>query len=250
MVCFTTPTYANRNLNNTTLRSTIGGYPIKYDGDCDGIASSAAYPFHNTIVAKLDRWATATNFYASTYGGLNLSWIGHLGTYRDFSGNPSWHYRARAWDISHLEWTNGTSLDICHGAHAAEALSIRRRYLASEALLRRHFRTVLNGYYNTAHETHFHIDNGCQMEPLNTSLRSHTLFMQLIANNFMFKDLVVDGVWGPATQDAFMEARSVMNMMCLHPRSILSNYITFLNYIARHGFANHSLGVYKYPGCT
>lgn len=250
MVCFATPTYEQRSLTSTELRSTIGGYPIKYDGDCDGVTSDAAYPFNDSIVNKLDRWAGATNFYASTYGGLYLDWIGHLGTYRDFPGSPSWHYTARAWDISKIQWTNGASVDICHGAHASPERKKRRQYLAVEALLRRHFRTVLNGYYNAAHETHFHVDNGCELEPMNTSLTSHTLFMQLVANDLMNKSLVVDGVWGPATESAFWEMKTVLNMSCLHPRNNVSHYVTLLNYIARHGFGNHSLGVYKYPLCT
>lgn len=250
MVCSPTPTYESRSLASTELRSTIGGYPIKYDGDCDGVTSSAAFPFHTSIVGKLDVWATGTNYYASNYAGLNLDWIGHLGTYRDFSGTPSWHYHARAWDISKIQFTSGASVDICHGAHASAERTKRRKYLAVEALLRRHFRTVLNGYYNAAHETHFHVDNGCQLEPMNDTLTSHTLFMQLVANDLMNKSLVVDGVWGPATQAAFWEMKTVLNMECLAPKNNVSHYITLLNYIAMHGFSNHSLGVYKYSNCT
>ena len=104
-------------------------------------------------------------------------------------------------------WTNGTTLDICNGAHASSSLATRRRYLAVEALLRKRFRTVLNGYYNTDHETHFHVDNGCDVEPLNKTLRSHTLFMQLVANNFLGRNIAVDGTWGTATQGAFIEAK-------------------------------------------
>ena len=250
MVCFNTPTYADRNLLNTTTRSTIGGYPIKYEGSggCT-VSNTNAYAFHETIVGKLDKWMGNVTHFADIYGGLTPSWIGHMGTYRAFSGNPSWHYRARAWDISSLTWTNGTTLDMCNGAHASSSLATRRRYLAVEALLRRHFRTVLNGYYNADHENHFHVDNGCQVEPLRKTLRSHTLFIQLIANNFMFRSINVDGTWGTTVEAAYQDMKDVMGLGCLHPRSNLAHYTIFLNYIARHGFSNHSLGVYKYPGC-
>jgi hypothetical protein len=251
LVCFTTPTYADRSLHNTKVRSTIGGYPIKYEGSggCT-VSNTNAYAFHNLFHPKLDKWMENVTYFAGIYGDLTPSWIGHMGTYRAFSGNPSWHYRARAWDISSITWTNGTTLDMCNGAHESSSLATRRRYLAVEALMRRRFRTVLNGYYNADHENHFHVDNGCQIEPLNISLRSHSLFMQLIANNFMGRSLELSGEWDPDTQDAFVDAKGVMNLSCLNPRLVMADWTIFLNYIARHGFSNHSLGVYKYSGCA
>ena len=216
MVCFNTPTYADRNLLNTTTRSTIGGYPIKYEGSggCT-VSNTNAYAFHDTFVGKLDKWMGNVDHFAGIYGGLSPSWIGHMGTYRAFSGNPSWHYRARAWDISSITWTNGTTLDMCNGAHASSSLTTRRRYLAVEALLRRHFRTVLNGYYNADHENHFHVDNGCQVEPLRKTLRSHTLFIQLVANNFMSRSINVDGTWGTTVEAAYQDMKDVMGLGCL-----------------------------------
>ena len=242
MACWSGPCYTDGS--NKTYRNTIAGFDIEYSGSCSGY-SGGAY-FKNTFVDDCDSCISNLNYYSSTYGSLTIDWIGHVGTYR--STGCTWHRHYRGWDISRIQWTNGTSLDICNGAHNGN-LTTRRRYLAVDAILRKYFADVYDGYTNSAHATHFHIDDGCGMGPLNTSRSSHTKFIQKVCNDFNGTSLVVDGIWGSNTEAAYQSLLGVLCMKCIDPKTSTGAYQTFLSYIAKHGFKNKSAGYYKY-GCT
>lgn len=63
------------------------------------------------------------------------------------------HGLGRAVDIDSLWWPGATPLVALHAPQDV------RWYLATEAVLRRHFGVVLNHWYNRAHRDHWHVDD-------------------------------------------------------------------------------------------
>lgn len=61
--------------------------------------------------------------------------------------------------------------------------------------------------------------------------------------------LLIDGVWGSATTQAYDNLLEALNMACLSPKTNYWHARTFLILLMRHGFASESAGEYTYPYC-
>ncbi|HEX6946249.1 MAG TPA: hypothetical protein VF246_02750 [Acidimicrobiia bacterium] len=233
-------------------RSSIGGKQIRYAQTCSVFTIQSA-SFRSGFDTLSDSAISNLNYYASNYLRKSISWVGHVGTGRGGccggSVGPSWHYHYRAWDIDRIQWSDSSFLDICNHAHASSSRKTRRQYIAVDAILRRYYGTVLDGWYDSKHVNHFHVDSGCTVGPLSKTKKSHTVFIQAAANNLIGTNLTIDGVWGPLTQNAYQAMLVSLCMTCLNPLSNTSHFLTFLAYIAMHGFKDQALGYYKYS-CT
>lgn len=78
------------------------------------------------------------------------------------------------------------------------------RYLAVEAVLRKHFGTVLDFWFGHGHEDHFHVDNG---QPQGwtgrpPTLHAETLFLQAALAFVHGQKVDIDGVLGTETRSA------------------------------------------------
>jgi len=111
------------------------------------------------------------------------------------------------------------------------------RYLAIEAILRKHFGTVLDFWFGHGHEDHFHVDNGQPQgwtgKP--PTLHAETLFLQSalrLVHGLDIGPTGIDGILGNATRNAFS---SVMSKSA--PFSIKDAWNNFLDLTASFAFA-------------
>lgn len=222
--------------------STLDGTPVKYGspGNYSQISIRAETSFYNLLVSQVQQLKSD----ARTYGGSNfntLNFIGHAGAYVCKAGC---HGLGRAFDLNYLQW-NGYTLDIYNQAHASGTLSVRRRYLAVDAECRYRFKYTLDGWYNSAHANHIHIDND-QAALLSKSSESDTKFVQAVCNNFNSAGLAIDGVWGSGTQAAWNAINTKWHYSTskCNPFTDSYHYATWLYLVIAHGFSNTAAGAW------
>jgi hypothetical protein len=135
-----------------------------------------------------------------------------------YVNKPGRHGQGRAMDIDSIWWP---------GWHVVTKVGITIRYLGVEAVLRRHFGTVLNYDYNRAHQDHWHVDDG---RPVGYAPRSRaqTVFVQQALNILWGKNLLVDGKTGPKTTEALMNAYEDV-------KGDTEIWLDFLGWVAKEG---------------
>lgn len=106
----------------------------------------------------------------------------------------SLHNRGRAFDLDAIFWKDYTLL-------ADNFLFDYELYLGIESFLRKHCGIVLNYYYNTSHQDHWHIDDSMPPEFMGQS-KSQILYIQLCLSYLYNQPVVIDGIWGPQTNGA------------------------------------------------
>ena len=152
-------------------------------------------------------------------------------------GKSSYHGRARAFDLDGIFWTNRTFVTLQDGYNNGD----RPFYFGVEAILRRHFGTVLDYLYNAPHRDHFHIDDGSSVG-FNSSFRSTVSFLQgtLV---YVFGISVgasgIDGLWGRNTRAALNQALSRLGIT-----GSISNqavWLQFLSGVARTAFGTENI---------
>jgi hypothetical protein len=186
----------------------LDGVPLGYWRWRDGTAGrrverQAFYStadFHRRLVV----WVRDLKDISARYGGLvGMNRIITAGTFVD---KPLEHGKGMAFDLDQVRWSNGTSTPYAR-EHASPDLRTRRRYLAVDAVCRRHFHWVLDGGFNAEHADHLHLDTAGGALVCDRGARSDTAFVQQVVNAFQGGRLPVDGAWGPVTQRAFEESR-------------------------------------------
>lgn len=127
--------------------------------------------------------------------------ITSAGAYVDKPGD---HGLGRGFDIDGIFWENRTFI-------TKQYPQDRRFYLGVEAVLRKHFGTVLNFEFNAAHQDHFHI--GDLSDPgFVAGHRSRVLFLQMILSHLFGRPVAVDGAIGRETNGAARDLLVDMNM--------------------------------------
>ena len=120
--------------------------------------------------------------------------IASAGTFVD---KPGQHGLGRAFDLDCIFWTDKSFVTLLFPMD-------RRFYLGIDAVLRKHFGTVLNFHFNAAHRDHFHIDDSAPTGFF-AGHRSRVLFLQM-ALTFLFESPVaIDGQIGAETNGATRE---------------------------------------------
>lgn len=132
------------------------------------------------------------------------------------------HGQGRAFDLDGVFWEERSLVTLRDGWQGRD----RRLYFGVEAVLRRHFGTVLDFHYNAAHRDHFHIDDSASVG-FRPGSRSLVLFVQAALNEFYGAGLRVDGAYGPLTRAAVSDA--VGNV------TAPAEWLAFLGQIARRG---------------
>lgn len=160
---------------------------------------ASSRPFHERLLV----WRRDLADVAQRFGGLvGMDRIVTAGLFVD---KPGQHGLGQAIDVDQVRWANGAVTPYWR-EHASGNRTTVRRYLALDAVCRRHFRWVLDGRYNADHEDHLHLDFGGGTVLLDRTSRSETVFVQQVLNAHQGARLAVDGAWGPATQRAFDES--------------------------------------------
>lgn len=213
---------------------TIGGVTLRYVR-----ISPAVSPYYarstRELEEKLDRFSYNLAFAPPAWYG-RLRWIGTAGAYVN---KPGYHGLGRAFDLDIVQWRHAGCRPLRYH-HVSSKLARRRRYIAVDALARRWFKYVLNGFYNAAHRDHLHFDTGGGALVFNPGYRSDTVFIQRAANVMIGANLVIDGIYGPLTDRAFyiMKRRAdVPHRVSTSPRA----YRRFLWRLAIQAFRNRPL---------
>jgi hypothetical protein len=141
------------------------------------------------------------NIAPRSYGKLR-----YFATAGAYVNKPKMHGMGRAFDLDMVRWRNVTCGPIL-GHHTYRNRAVRRRYIGVDAIARRWFKYVLDGWYNAAHRDHMHLDDGGGALVFNVNYRSDTVFIQAAANVMIGADLAIDGLYGPKTSRAFAEMK-------------------------------------------
>ena len=213
---------------------TIGGVPLRYVRTSPQLTT---YHARSTAAfeRKLDNFSRdLANLAPSSYGRLR-----YFATAGVYVNKPKYHGLGRAFDLDLVRWGRVTCGPIL-GHHAYRYRAVRRRYIGVDAVARRWFKYVLDGWYNGAHRDHMHLDDGGGALVFNVEYRSDTVFIQAAANVMIGADLAVDGIYGPRTARAFHRMKDRLGI----PHRVSSDpvaYRRFLWRLAYRALRNQSL---------
>jgi len=143
-----------------------------------------------------------------------------------FVDKPGFHGRGEAFDLDGLHWAGRAFVTLNYPSDS-------RFYLGVEAVLRKHFGTVLDYHYNPAHRDHLHIDTGGEVG-FNRSLKSKVFFLQAALTEVLDIPVGIDGVWGDETSGAAAQALTRLGISGqLETKAV---WLQFLSQIATRGF--------------
>lgn len=216
----------------------IDGTPTMYIRDGSGVRKPATFRctfgFYDALVA----WVQRLRSVSASQGYPGLSFLTSAGAYVNKAGQ---HGAGTAYDCDEIGWSDGRmSRMIGLDWQTSKPSDVRKRYYAVDATLRAHFHWCLDRTYNSAHHDHIHADFGGMPVKLNKGSSSDVGFIQAICNEFMNSGLAVDKIWGPLTQAAFDQSRSRLGVTSGDPHSSTAVYRTYLDAVARKGFANQA----------
>jgi hypothetical protein len=203
----------------------FAGKPLLYDRSAPGHYGRTGIsfrPFVNPVFAQACE-ACFSELFARLRqrADLIVTFILSGGVSRAGTG-ASFHHKNRAFDLDGLLFDDGSNW-------VANTFPQRPQlYLGMEAILRRHFGTVLSYDYNRAHEDHFHFDNGTPIG-FKPAAKSHVIFIQNVIALVYGSPIGRDGVWGPETESAI---RSLRNRFGIGPLSTAANWRDLLDGIA------------------
>jgi len=150
--------------------------------------------------------------------------ITSAGAYVNKSG---YHGLGRAFDLDGIFWKDKIFIANNYPADS-------HFYLGVEAVLRKHFGTVLNYNYNVAHHDHLHIDEGGVIG-FNSASRSATLFVQDALSKLLDIPTAVDGVYGSQTERNIKQGLEQLNITGLITTAQV--WLDFLTHLADLAFA-------------
>ncbi|MEU5692926.1 extensin family protein [Actinosynnema sp. NPDC020468] len=214
--------------------SAIDGTPVYYWRSTRGDTSTRNWQATQAFYDVLVPWIRDLRSLSAGYG--TITYLVSAGFYVNKTGQ---HGEGTAMDLDHVRWSGGTVSSPLDHHHASTDLAVRRRYLAVDAVCRRRFRYVLDGWYNADHADHIHSDFGGLPVRCLTSSEADTKFVQSLCNDFQSSGLAVDGIWGPKTTTAFDAAKAKLGVTG-DPHTTTAAYQSFLSAAARKGFANQA----------
>lgn len=138
----------------------------------------------------------------------------------------SYHNIGEAFDVDGIHWADKKLISL-------NFPDDRRLYLGVEAVLRKHFPTVLNYYYNLAHRDHLHVEMSRQMT-FDRGARSEVLFLQAALTYVLNLPVAIDGGWGPETSGATTRALEELNIG--GGLETLETWMQFLTAVSRRAF--------------
>lgn len=206
----------------------FGGKPLLYDRTVQSHYGKTGVAFKPSVnqafAASCDTCFTELIKRLDQTAGLKTTFILSGGVSRAGAGS-SLHHKNRAFDFDALLFADGSNW-------VSKTFPQRPQlYLGIEAVLRKHFGTVLAYDYNQAHEDHFHFDNGTAVG-FKTAAKSHVIFIQNAIALVYGSAIGRDGVWGGETEGALREIRTEFN---IGPITVPANWTALLDRIADEG---------------
>lgn len=203
----------------------FAGKPLLYDRSSPAHYGTGGIPFRpfvNEAFAQrceecfaelVDRLRRRANL---TIASILSGGVSRAGT------GSSFHHKNRAFDLDAFLFEDGSNW-------VANTFPQRPQlYLGIEAVLRKHFGTVLSFDYNRAHEDHFHFDDGTQTG-FKAAAKSHVIFIQNVIALVYGTAIGRDGVWGPNTEAALRTLRTRLGIGSISDRN---NWRALLDAIA------------------
>lgn len=216
-----------------------------YNGQGQGEhAPQAAVDINQTFYQKVSDWAV--DFDETSNQNLandgRIGWLGQIGIIGHCEDSGfSWHQRGRAFDLTRVHFMNDSLMD-SNWSWRQSGTFHKRRYHAVTTSLRRYFSTVITQWYNSDHDDHIHFDDdGHGVRPLDRGSRADTTIVQSACNLFDNASLVVDGNWGPATENRFDQLIGALKIRCFDSVfSSLPSTRLFLNLLSVRGLRNEN----------
>ncbi len=198
----------------------IGGVPVHYDRDA-GAYGTRGRPVSlrcgATFKRKLD--VCFTEVWGLTERAEVVTCAGA------FVSKKGMHGQGRALDLDGIFWRGASFV----ARRAGLEWGNRRGYYGLEAVLRKHFGTVLDFWFDAEHRDHLHLDDGTGVG-FRRGARSQVLFVQAVLNEFHDAGLRIDGVFGPLSRAALQEVAGDVTAPAA--------WLAFLDRIARLGLAH------------
>jgi len=104
---------------------------------------------------------------------------------------PGFHGLGRAFDLDALFYPGRDFVTLRYPTD-------QKFYLGVDAILRKHFGTVLNFLYNSDHHDHLHVDDGSEVGFVKSS-KSRVFFVQAALTHALNVPVDIDGAFGPQT---------------------------------------------------
>lgn len=204
----------------------LAGKPLLYDRSAPGHYGTGGVPtrpfINQTFASECEDCFVELCRRLKDDAGLEVDKILTGGVSRAGSGS-SLHHQNRAFDLDGFLFADGTNW-------VADTFPQRPQlYLGIEAVLRKHFGTVLSYDYNRAHQDHFHFDNGTAVK-FKSAAKSHVIFLQNAIALVYQLPIGRDGVWGPQT---YREVKALRDRFGIGALSSVSNWKELLDQIAK-----------------
>lgn len=216
--------------------SRIDGTPVYYWRSNRGNTTLRNWQCTQAFYDQLVPWIRDLRTLSAEAGYGNVS---HLVSAGFYVNKPGEHGTGTAMDLDLVGWTGGQVSAPLDRDHASGSAAVRRRYLAVDAVCRRRFRFVLDGWFNAAHGDHIHSDFGGLPTVCVKGASSDAKFVQAMCNEFMGSGLAVDGIWGTNTQSAFNSAKSKLGITG-DPHTNSTVWTSLLHGVAQDGFAGRA----------
>ena len=120
---------------------------------------------------------------------------------------PGFHGQGRAFDIDGIFWAGKGFVTLHDGFQGGD----RVFYYAVEAIVRRHFGTVLDYNYDIDHRDHLHLDDGTAIG-FQPGSPSRVKFLQGALTHVYELPVKVDGDFGPQTEQAVATALGALGI--------------------------------------
>jgi hypothetical protein len=115
-----------------------------------------------------------------------------------FVEKPGFHGLGRAFDLDAVFWPGRDFVTLRYPTD-------QKFYLGVDAILRKHFGTVLNFLYNADHHDHLHVDDGSEVGFVKSS-KSRVLFVQAALTHVLNVPVGIDGIYGTETEGGLRTA--------------------------------------------
>jgi hypothetical protein len=135
------------------------------------------------------------------------------------------HATGEAFDLVEIHWKGQEPVI------ASLALRDSARYLAVEAVLRRHVPQVLDYWYNPDHRSHWHLDDKAGALGIQAWMRSDAVFLQAVLAHVYGYPIVIDGQVGPETNRVLEEVLGKRAELVNQPE-----WFDWLTAVAEKGF--------------
>jgi hypothetical protein len=224
-------------------------YRTAFNGDGYGVHPSVtSFTMHEETHAQAGKVVKDLDDLGRNYARGGEQWSYELtGIAGTKICKPGYHRYGAAIDFTKFGWGSGRYVDTAvHGKERRRYL--RRRYLAVIATCRKHFGTVLHCHNDPdgSHWNHIHADLGRQAVAMEWGYQTDTTIIQWAARDLAgMTEMVVDGDFGPQTEEGFELLRERFGAGDVDPAASPEAGRAWLTLIGRHGMADKDAGAFR-----